>query len=315
MCARDEAMPEKVSCTSPAIAANDLRVRLYQFADDSMMGREAGTLGGWKATEYVAREYRRLGLLPGGENGTYFQEIQYGRLRYDSMKVQLAAGGTPLVLMTDWVPISPSGPMQVTGKFAGQNVGVIFGGRWMDSTVTLDPAVVRGKVVVFLPAAPTTGTRPAGTPAPRDVRAQQGGAAAIVLINEQLSRTSITSRTAMMPVISGQAAGFMMTPAAAARLFDRPLDPPTVGAAGRTVSGAWTSEYTAPEFGTHRHRDFPGSASVSGQYVDGAHNDHSDGPGAVRRRRLLRASTRCFAAGANDRVASMPSRPRGGRGQ
>src|SRR5471030_3005928 len=28
--------------TSPAITANDLRTRLYQFADDSMMGRRIG---------------------------------------------------------------------------------------------------------------------------------------------------------------------------------------------------------------------------------------------------------------------------------
>ena len=31
--------------TEPAITANDLRTRLYQLADDSMMGRRIGELG------------------------------------------------------------------------------------------------------------------------------------------------------------------------------------------------------------------------------------------------------------------------------
>ena len=46
--------------TSPAITANDLRTRLYQIADDSMMGRRIGELGNYKATEYVAGEFRRV---------------------------------------------------------------------------------------------------------------------------------------------------------------------------------------------------------------------------------------------------------------
>ncbi len=294
--------------TTTDISANDLRVRLYQFADDSMMGREAGTLGGWKATEYVAREYRRLGLLPGGENGTYFQEIQYGPLRYDSMKVQLAVAGTPLVLATDWVPMSPSASMLVTGRFAGENVGVVFGGRWMDSTVTLAPAAVRGKIVVFLPALPA-GQRPAGASAPRDVRAQEAGAAAIVMVTEQITRTALTSRTAVMPSVSGTTAGMMVTPAAAARLFDGPLDQLAVGAAGKSVTGNWTYEYTAPEYPARNVIGIlPGSDPVlKNQYVlIGAHNDHV---GMVRGNvrpdhDSLRAFNRVLRPqGANDRVA------------
>ena len=49
--------------------------RLYIFADDSMMGREVGTPYHLKATAYIEREVRRLGLVPGGDNGTFFQNI------------------------------------------------------------------------------------------------------------------------------------------------------------------------------------------------------------------------------------------------
>ena len=61
--------------TTPAITAGDLMTRLYIFADDSMMGREVGTQYHLKATAYIEREVRRLGLVPGGDNGTYFQNL------------------------------------------------------------------------------------------------------------------------------------------------------------------------------------------------------------------------------------------------
>ena len=61
--------------TSAPISAADLRARLYLYADDSMLGRRVGTIGNQKATDYLAAEARRIGLVPAGENGTYFQEI------------------------------------------------------------------------------------------------------------------------------------------------------------------------------------------------------------------------------------------------
>ncbi|HUQ47660.1 MAG TPA: M28 family peptidase [Gemmatimonadaceae bacterium] len=60
--------------TGPDITAADLRTRLYLYADDSMMGRETGTIGNKMATDYIAGEAARLGLEPAGEKGTYFQE-------------------------------------------------------------------------------------------------------------------------------------------------------------------------------------------------------------------------------------------------
>jgi hypothetical protein len=61
--------------TSPEITPADLEVRLTAFADDSMMGREAGTYWGEKAADYVAAEFQKLGLQPAGENGGYFQVV------------------------------------------------------------------------------------------------------------------------------------------------------------------------------------------------------------------------------------------------
>lgn len=59
-----------------SINADDLKLRLYAYADDSMMGRESGTLGNAMATTYIAAEAARIGLEPAGENGTWFQDIE-----------------------------------------------------------------------------------------------------------------------------------------------------------------------------------------------------------------------------------------------
>lgn len=67
--------------TAPAITAEDLRTRLYVYADDSMQGRKVGLPGNAKATRYIESEVRRLGLEPAGEDGGYFQTIRPDTIR------------------------------------------------------------------------------------------------------------------------------------------------------------------------------------------------------------------------------------------
>ena len=54
--------PRDVAAISAAISARDLQIRLYQFADDSMQGRQVGRVGNKKGTDYLAAEMKRLGL-------------------------------------------------------------------------------------------------------------------------------------------------------------------------------------------------------------------------------------------------------------
>jgi hypothetical protein len=61
--------------TSAEITPLDLGVRLAAFAHDSMMGRQAGTYWGEKASEYVADQFKRLGVQPAGDSGGYFQVV------------------------------------------------------------------------------------------------------------------------------------------------------------------------------------------------------------------------------------------------
>src|SRR5436190_529525 len=81
--------------TAPAITPGDLMTRLYILADDSMQGREAGTPGNVKGTAYIAAEIKRAGLVPAGDDGTYFQTIPLRTRTFDTTST-FALAGAPL---------------------------------------------------------------------------------------------------------------------------------------------------------------------------------------------------------------------------
>jgi hypothetical protein len=58
-----------------ARSASRIEADVRFLADDLLEGREAGTRGDDLAALYVATQYRRMGLQPGGENGSYFQTV------------------------------------------------------------------------------------------------------------------------------------------------------------------------------------------------------------------------------------------------
>lgn len=84
-----------------AITTRDMETRLTAFAHDSMMGREAGTVWNTKATDYVAGEFRNLGLDPAGENGTYFQLVPGVLVRDTSVRRGVARNVVAIVRGAD----------------------------------------------------------------------------------------------------------------------------------------------------------------------------------------------------------------------
>ena len=54
-----------------------------------MGGREAGTIGNYKGTAYLAAEAAKLGLVPAGDSGTYFQEIHVTSARFQGVLRQI----------------------------------------------------------------------------------------------------------------------------------------------------------------------------------------------------------------------------------
>ena len=293
--------------TEAAITANDLRVRLYQYSHDSMMGREAGTWGNIKATDYIAAEFKRLGLVPAGEDGSYFQNIGYGPSGFDEATLAMSVGRQAAELRTSWLPLPPGLGGDWAMTFEGDDLPVVFGGRWGDEAA-LDPAMVAGKAVVFLPPA----DRPGRFFSTSDSRAAGARLVLIAALDETTGLANFALRTRSglhVDPVAGVPGAAAIGAALAASLFDAPLASLAVGATGRsTVSGHWRYTQESTEFPVRNVLGIlPGSdPALRGQYVViGAHNDHvgMDSRGGVDHDSLRAFNTVLKPQGANDRVA------------
>src|ERR1043166_736394 len=129
--------------TSRDITPEDLRQRLYLIADDSMMGRESGSEGDFKTATYIASEFGRLGLTPGGENGTYFQTVPFWRSAVDPSS-HLEVGRTTLTLGADFLPANPAAPPIVLN-----GTPTIYDDLASDSSRWIPEHAADGKVVIL----------------------------------------------------------------------------------------------------------------------------------------------------------------------
>lgn len=142
------AAPVPIGTTPPtagtAITAADLRARVYAFAHDSMMGREAPGPYNDKATDYLASEARRLGLEPAGEDGTYFQHVLVLQA-LDSAASTLTVGGRTFRAGPDFLP-----RWQGSGMRAIDGAEVVYGGTYGSAATMIDSSRTAGRVVVFV---------------------------------------------------------------------------------------------------------------------------------------------------------------------
>ena len=127
-----------------SITIADVQRRIAIIADDSMLGRATPSPQLDAVAAYVAGEFQRFGLKPGGDSGTYFQHYPLEVLRFDpeSSTIRIT-GRTPGmwrggqdVLLVEGQPLA--------GAAAGPAV-VITGSA--DAGGTLDSAGVAGKIV------------------------------------------------------------------------------------------------------------------------------------------------------------------------
>src|ERR1051326_2342953 len=66
---------QSVKQAAELIQAQDIQADLSFLASPDLAGRNAGSLEDHIAREYIASEFRRLGLKPVGDGGTYFQKM------------------------------------------------------------------------------------------------------------------------------------------------------------------------------------------------------------------------------------------------
>jgi hypothetical protein len=149
-----------------AIREADLRRDLFAMAADSMRGREGGTIDEMKASMWLAEQYRKIGLVPMGEGGTWFQSLD----------------GRALELWRDIVPYGVV-PVEATGP-------VLWLADPSDSTVD-----VRGRVVAAtLVTPPPASVRATSYPTP--IRYAEAA------VNATLARLSRRGASAILLVAS-----------------------------------------------------------------------------------------------------------------
>src|SRR5262245_43969391 len=60
---------------APAFSAERIRADVKNLSSDRFEGRGIGTLGEERTIDYIASAFKKAGLQPAGERGTYFQTV------------------------------------------------------------------------------------------------------------------------------------------------------------------------------------------------------------------------------------------------
>ena len=251
--------------TSTAITAGDLMTRLYIIADDSMQGRDAGSLGNVKATDYIAAELKRMKLRPAGDSGTYFQVLPFKNRTIDAASV-ITVGDARLPFGREWGASTPT-------DIVLHDQPIVYGGVLGDSSfMSLDS--LAGKVVL-------------GRLSPTNF---QGGLRAIGLVASKSARIMVVGPAQFLPFFTQpqqvmESAGgsgplgslIYLTDSAGARIFGAPLGTLAVGATSKPVG---VEIHVRMEPMPYPARNvvaiLPGSdPKLRGEYVAiGAHTDH-----------------------------------------
>lgn len=196
------------------------------------MGRETGSKGAFATSAYIAGEFKRLGLEPAGDNGTWFQVIPMWRLYADPSSRLTVGGNSALAIFSDFMP-SASLAMPRTLN----NASVIYAGSVSDTSRWIAPALAQGKVVlVQVPVG--SSFRAAGALASR----YRGALAVMIGAMEDVPSENSARLREGRPVTDSSRnpnalPAAWVTRRAAALIMGRALDQLTPGDAGRTLTG------------------------------------------------------------------------------
>jgi hypothetical protein len=139
---------DRLSAAAETITGDDVMRRVGIIADDSMMGRDTPSRGLELTAQYVADQFRRFGLKPGGDSGTYFQRYAITRrqIQLRRSEVVFRAGRTTSRAGFDrsarfTAGAVPSGPID--------GPAIVLGGPLTPDAV--EGMALRDKVVLYVP--------------------------------------------------------------------------------------------------------------------------------------------------------------------
>ena len=127
-----------------SITADDVRARIGVLAHDSMRGRDTPSPEVEQAAQYVANQFRRFGLRPGGDRGSFVQHYPIQRVRVDTAESRIDVRGGPTLKF-------PAQAARIFGSFTPEAVTgptIVVSGA--PSQADLAATSLAGAVVVYL---------------------------------------------------------------------------------------------------------------------------------------------------------------------
>ncbi len=149
---------KKVEQTNVEVEKSRIQAHLEFLADDLLEGRDTGSKGYDRAALYVATEFKKMGLQPAGDNGSFMQPVTFrkGFLDQQSPKAEIitADGVVELSYPKDFI-MGPNMAMTESSLKADTvfvGYGIVADEFGHDDYAGLD---VEGKIVVVLRGRPT----------------------------------------------------------------------------------------------------------------------------------------------------------------
>jgi Zn-dependent M28 family amino/carboxypeptidase len=147
-------IPPAVKAAEASIDAEKIRAHVKFLADDLLEGRGPGVRGGNLAVAYIAAQFALDGLKPAGDNGTYFQQIDFFGMtvKRDATTMALApksGPAIPLAFGPDYVVNNPrhTPVVDIDAPIVFVGFGVIAPEFGWDDYAGVD---VRGRVVLII---------------------------------------------------------------------------------------------------------------------------------------------------------------------
>jgi hypothetical protein len=100
-----------------------LKYHVYYLADDSLQGRQTGSVGEQKAANYLIKNFMELGLQPAGDKGNWRQAFTFTGRQEFGKENSLQIDGKKQKWLTAWFTL----PQSATGLVKGDLVKVGFG--------------------------------------------------------------------------------------------------------------------------------------------------------------------------------------------
>lgn len=160
---KKDSTPPTIYEFSENITSEGLHEDLAVLAHDSLQGRETGTEGLQKAARYLADKYEKAGLVPVGENNSYFQEVEFIQPTVDKIEyIVTTSEGDTVLDRTVHSSEEIASFITLYGASSTQEGEIVFAGNGLvdeEAGINHLPEDVEGKWLLIIPDEQRTNMR------------------------------------------------------------------------------------------------------------------------------------------------------------